>query len=284
MRSADLHELIAQLEAGSPLSEPERLRRRIEALDHLDRLDSDSTADQSATRIAEMRTRLEAANAAVYAAIREQIRYGSPRDALLPWIERCTDPAESAPAGLHFDCLDELIGGVLQLREPHSEHIHPAPEMVFYQPTPARHILHMLRLCALTATDTLIDLGSGLGHVPILASLLTEARTIGIELESAYVATAHECAHNLNLRRAEFIRQDAREADLSAATVFYLYTPFTGSILEAVLHRLREQGAHRPIRICAFGPCTQRIAQEPWLKAADASTAADRIALFRARN
>jgi len=272
--------LLAQLEADSSLFEPAQLRRRLDALDWLDAYPHEPRADA-------MRGRLEAANAAVYEDIRSGIRRGSPRDALLPWIECCGNDTPSAgetePAGLHYDCLDELIGGVLQLREPDSAQIHPAPEMVFYQPTPARHILHMLRLCTLTQADTLIDLGSGLGHVPILASLLTDAKCIGIELEPAYIATARECAQSLGLSRVTLLQQDAREADLSAATVIYLYTPFTGSILEAVLHKLCEQSAHRALRICTFGPCTLTVAQEPWL-ALDATPAADRIALFRTRD
>ena len=231
-----------------------------------------------------MRARLEAANAAVYEDIRRLIRHGSARDVLMPWIERCSDDApraaDSAPTGLHYDCLDELIGGVLQLREPDSAHIRTAPEMVFYQPTPARHILQMLRLCALTGDDIFIDLGSGLGHVPIVASLLTGAQCIGIELEPAFIATARECAQNLGLSRVTFLRQDARQADLSTATVVYLYTPFTGSILEAVLRKLREQSAHRTLCICTFGPCTEIVAKEPWL-VLDVKPADDRIALFR---
>ena len=43
---------------------------------------------------------------------------------------------------------------------------------------------------------------------------------------------AHE---RLKLERVTFIQQDARAADFSGGTVFYLYTPFTGSILRSVL-------------------------------------------------
>jgi len=265
---------LEQLEADASLFDRNELRRRIDALDRIDAYPPTQRADA-------MRKRLEAANTAVYAEIREGIRHSTARNALLPWLDRCSIPAEAPPAGLHYDCLDELIGGVLQLRQPDDAHIQAAPEMVFYQPTPARHILYMLDLCALTKEDTLVDLGSGLGHVPILASLLTPARCIGIELEPAYIATARECARSLGLSRAEFVRQDAREADLSAATVVYLYTPFTGSILETVLRQLRERSAHRALRICTFGPCTEIVAKEPWLTR-DTAISPDRIALFRA--
>jgi hypothetical protein len=280
MISADLHEFLAQLETDSSLFAPDQLRRRLDALDELDA--EAFRADPQEQRVTSMRRRLEAANAAVYEAIRHQILHGSARDALMPWIERCAGPATTA-SGLGYECLDELIGGVLQLHEPDAGQIHPGPEMVFYQPTPARHILYLLRLCALTEADVLIDLGSGLGHVPLLASLLTGARSIGIEMESAYVATARACAQSLGLNRAAFLEQDARDADLSSGTVFYLYTPFIGSILDNVLHKLRRESAHRPVRICTFGPCTQAVAREPWLTTS-AAPEIDRIAFFRSRN
>jgi hypothetical protein len=99
------------------------------------------------------------------------------------------------------------------------------------------------------------------------------------------VERARQCAQSLNLHldRVSFLHQDARVADLSLGTVFYLYTPFTGSILRAVLDRLRREAATRPIRISSYGPCTSVIAEEPWLVAATAPEA-DRIALFRSRD
>jgi len=276
MAFRELHNLLAQLESDLTLFESDQLRRRIDALDLLDGYPQDPRAEA-------MRVRLEAVNAAIYRSIRSQILSGAACDALLSWIDQCADQSDSAPAGLHFDCLDELIGGVLQLREPDSTKIHPAPEMVFYQPTPARHILYMLRLCALTGADTLVDLGSGLGHVPILASLLTDAKCIGIELESAYIESASKCAESLGLNRAAFLQQDARDADLSTATVVYLYTPFTGSILGSVLGKLRDQSAHRQIRICTLGPCTEIVARQSWTVCCSAITE-DQIALFHARS
>ena len=120
---------------------------------------------------------------------------------------------------------------------------------------------------ALSAADVLVDLGSGLGHVALLASMLTGVQGLGIEVEAAYVASAQECAQSLNLNRVRFIHEDARAADLSSGTVFYLYSPFTGSILADVLERLRKESTRRPIRICTLGPCTCTLAQEARLQA-----------------
>ncbi|HEY6941484.1 MAG TPA: hypothetical protein VI238_08445 [Dokdonella sp.] len=69
----------------------------------------------------------------------------------------------------------------------------------------------------------------------------------------------------LKLDRVAFFEQDARVADLSTGTVFYLYTPFGGPILRAVLDALRAQASQRPIRVCSYGPCTSAIGGEAWL-------------------
>ena len=135
--------------------------------------------------------------------------------------------------------------------------------------------------CGVKASCLLCRQGgrSGLGHVPLLAVICTKARCIGIELETAYVACARQCAKALNLANASFIRQDVRSADFSSGTVFYLYTPFTGTMLRGVLQRLAKEAARRPIRLCTLGPCTSVVANETWL-AQIGSVHADRIAVF----
>nr|WP_283254741.1 class I SAM-dependent methyltransferase [Luteimonas galliterrae] len=137
----------------------------------------------------------------------------------------------------------------------------------------------MIRRAALAERDVLIDLGAGLGHVALLAAICTGARCIGIEREAAYVDCARRCANALNLDNATFVPQDVRSADLSAGTVFYLYTPFVGAMLDEVLSLLKRQAASREIRVCTLGPCTAIVAREPWLEATDVPKA-DRPALF----
>jgi len=118
---------------------------------------------------------------------------------------------------------------------------------VFYQPTPTRHICDFIGRNAPDKNDALSDLGSGRGHVPLLAANCTGARCIGNEGGVAYEGCVERCARALNLRRVEFLRQDARLADLSAGNVFYLYITFTGAMLHDVLNRLKVEAAKRPI-------------------------------------
>jgi hypothetical protein len=273
-----LTDILFEIESDQRLFDPRQIRRRLEALDKLEvefeGVQSVAFGSEAGERIhlraQAIRTRLEAVNADLYQSIRTVIVNGAPPNSLLQLIQDLagSDEREVPDPGLAYDFLDDLVSGILQLREPRKPNLAQLPETVAYQPTPARQILQLIRVCALSPSDTLVDLGSGLGHVPLLASILTRAQTIGVEFESAYVASAQQCAQSLELNRVRFIQEDARVADLSSGTVFYLFTPFTGSILARVLDRLRHESADRPIKICTFGPCTSTIAKEPWLKTA----------------
>ena len=267
-----LAHLLSQWESDSSLLEANQLSRRIEILDRLDAYfpaadlrDVDIELHQRAKAIC---ARLEVANSELYQSIRLEIQRGSRPAAFLHLLQQ-SGTSNPAP-GNSYDYLDDLVSGVLQLDEPAGEPVHTGPEIVFYQPTPARHIFTLIAATGISENDVLVDLGSGLGHLPLLVSACTGARTIGVELEPAYVACARQCAQRLSLNRVSFREENAQDADFSRGTVFYLYTPFTGSILRAVMDSLRKQAALRPVKICTFGPCTTAISQEPWLKATTA--------------
>ena len=297
-----LQQFVGKLEDDLTLLMPNRVQQRLEAVDRLDayfpeiagaeiddperdaeiggvEIDAPDAAGL-ARRARWIRDRLETSNREFYEAIRDQVRQGAGRLALLPWTALSREQAEAAP-GMGFDFRDDLICGLLRLEQPEtSGPLKFEPEMVFYQPTPARHIFSLIGLSALTAEDVFVDIGSGLGHVPLLISICTDARAIGIELEGAYVERARQCAERLNLDRVRFFEQDARVADYSSGTVFYLYTPFSGAMLQGVVDRLKQQAASRQIRICSYGPSTSVIAREPWLRATSMPDA-DRITVFR---
>jgi len=272
----DLQTFLCSLEADSSLFLPGRLRERLTALDDLDAgFGSPDSGDSTSCTVSllhqrakALRIRLEAANTELYQSVRSDIVRGQSRT-LLQWLEdSASDNERRNPSpGMGFDYRDELVSGVLQLLESDEPNLKPSPEMVPYQPTPTRHILHLIATDAVTEEDVFVDLGSGLGHVPLLVSMATGAQSLGIEVEAAYVASAQKCAQSLHLSRVRFIAQDARDADLSCGTVFYLYSPFKGSILTDVLSALRRESRRRSIKICSLGPCTHTVANETWLKA-----------------
>ena len=289
-----LRNLTRELEVDRSLGELNRFRERIEALDRLDAYPLDRQFSALASKSIEARlyrqaralqAKLEATNLKFYDTIREEIQRGADPKKLLQCTVKsgkvgdaiCLAPGES------YDYLDELVSGVLRFVKPDARIVQLPAEMVPYQPTPARHIFDLIARTQLTERDVLIDLGSGLGHVPLLASICTSGRSVGIEVEGAYVNCARQSAFELNLNNVTFIQQDVREVDLSSGTVFYLYAPFLGTILRAVLDLLRREAVSREIRVCTFGPCTPTIGEERWLEPIE-PLEAGRIAVFRSGN
>jgi len=277
-----LEMLLADVERDRSLWNVDRVRDRIDVLDQFDAyaLDSQPLLNDSGRvgaalfrRAIELRTQLESVNSHLYDNIRHAIRRRDGRNALMLWASRIENeaPLRAAMNRHHhsdsYNYMDEVVSGVLRFAAPGEARIQLTPEMVAYQPTPIRHIFELIRRTRLIAQDVLIDLGSGLGSVALLVAACTQATAVGIEIEPSYVDSARQCARELNLDNASFHAQDAREADLSSGTVFYLYTPFRGAVLRTVLDRLRAyvEASTREIRVCTFGPCTPIIGSQPWL-------------------
>lgn len=290
-----LRNLLADLKGHDALERLNRFRERIEVLERLDAYDLDSphsAADcsfEEATlfhRAKKLRAKLDALNAHFYESIRDAIRLGDGRKVMLRYANKTgqgQEPRlpEGARNGDTYDHLDDLVSDVVLFGSPDSATSELSSDMVAYQPTPARHIFELIRHAEFAGEDVVIDLGSGLGHVPLLVAICTKSRAIGVELEAAYVECARRSAEELNLTNATFVTQDARYADLSDGTIFYLYTPFRGAILRAVLDRLRAEANTREIRVCTFGPCTPIVAAESWLSLD--TNESSQISVFRSR-
>jgi SAM-dependent methyltransferase len=172
----------------------------------------------------------------------------------------------AAPDGQRgYDVLDLIVAGLLDGGRLADERAVREPEMVAYQPTPARAILTLIERASILPSDVFYDLGSGLGRVVLLVALLSGARAKGIEFEPVYCDYADRCARSLNLSDVEIIHADARNARLADGTVYFLYTPFRGVMLAQVLERLRAEARKRSIRVCTYGPCTTEVAGTSWL-------------------
>lgn len=139
-------------------------------------------------------------------------------------------------------------------------------EMVEYYKTPAQVVVELVRRIDWKAEDVFFDLGSGLGQVVLLVHLLAGVRARGVEIEAAYCEYAERCAARLGLVGVEFICADARVADLSEGTVFFLFTPFRGQILSMVMERLRAVALERKITVVGYGPCSKEIRKLSWLE------------------
>jgi SAM-dependent methyltransferase len=147
----------------------------------------------------------------------------------------------------------------------------PGEHLVGHHASGVDAILRMLREAPVREGDVLVDLGSGLGKVVLLASLLTGARARGVEIQPELARRSRAAAERLRAAGAlraeiDIVTGDVRDAPLDDGTVFYLYTPFTGPVLAAVLARLRAVAARRAperIVVCALGLDLDRAG--PWL-------------------
>jgi hypothetical protein len=228
---------------------------------------------------------LEAIDEKLFRRLRADIRSGDYRGAELKRRleayagsgrgKRCQD-------GDAYDSLDALLSGVLLVGAAPGEATEREAEMVFYQPTPAHIIFELVERAALQKHDTFYDLGSGLGQVVILVSLLSAAKAKGIEVDPAYCEYARRCAQDLNLPGVEFVNVDAREADYADGTVFFLYTPFEGRMLQQVMERLKGEAEKRRIGIYTYGPCTFAVSRQDWLERVDPNDHhTNRLAAFK---
>jgi len=164
-----------------------------------------------------------------------------------------------------YDNLDIFINGLTLFQTVPEPTKNLEPEMVYYQKTPARIVFELAERSHFTKEDVFLDLGSGLGQVTILINLLAGITARGIEFEPAFCDYAGDCAANLSLSNVTFINADARKADYSEGTVFFMFTPFRGEILQEVLEMLRKESLRRKIKIITYGPCTPLVAFQNWL-------------------
>jgi SAM-dependent methyltransferase len=285
---------LAALEGDGALHDVDNLRSRISALnflaeiaDYADWRPPDEGWPTLLPRAQALRQRLTTLNEQLFGALRQHIRAGRySRTELRRRFDLYTDytPAQKGSVHAGPDQLDVLLDGVLGLTPPAGPRQPMPPEMNPYEPTPARAVLDLVDQVAWDAQDVFYDLGSGLGRVVILVHLLTGLGTKGVEIDPALCEQARHAAQRLKLGGIEFIQRDVREVDYLQGTVFFLFTPFKGSLWRAVLDRLRQQGKRRRLTLCTYGPCTFEVAREPWLHSlTDAALHNYRIALFQSR-
>lgn len=97
------------------------------------------------------------------------------------------------------------------------------PEVPFV-PTPMEVVHTILEMAGTTSADTVYDLGSGDGRIPIVAARDYGAVGVGVELDSSLVELGRRRAREDGVGdRVRFIRGDLFEVNLESATVLTLY-------------------------------------------------------------
>lgn len=277
MNIQDLQAELADFLHDNTLTADQNLLRRAEALDYLAFLhDNILHAERHHTvagqrlqqQAAQLQHQLEAVNGKLFQRVRTGIQRGALTGvALRAYLDQFTDyrAASRDRVYVSYDGLDVLVDGIFQLKQAPAPTLSPTVDMVHCEETPARVLLDLIDHTPFSATDVFYDLGSGLGQVVMFVHLLTGVKAKGVEVEPAFCTFARRQAQTLGLTDVAFINTDARTADYSDGTIFFMFTPFRGQLLQTVLARLRQEAQQRPIRLCTFGSCTPRVADQPWL-------------------
>lgn len=105
-----------------------------------------------------------------------------------------------------------------------------------FVPTPPAVVEAMLNLAGVGPKDHVVDLGSGDGRIVLMAATKFKASGLGVDIDQDLVDLANESARKQGVeKRARFLRQDVRQADLSRATVLTLY------LLPGMMTQLRNK-------------------------------------------
>ena len=191
---------------------------------------------------------------AQHADVRARIRAG--RLELEPFIARL----EQTPLELR----DHLVEEILDIAYPPLQKPVLPREAVGYSPSGLAEILFVVAEAKLGPGKTFVDLGSGLGKVALLVSLLTGANAYGIELDPYLVAGAQAAAHSLSLTTPQFIAGDILSTPLPPADVFYMFIPWLRSA--ELVRRLKPLAAER--KLLLFSQALD-LRELPWLRRTD---------------
>lgn len=130
-----------------------------------------------------------------------------------------------------------------------------------YLPSGVEEILAMVLEVPIQPDDDLVDLGSGLGRVVILAHLLSGARARGVDIQEHLVRSARARCAALGLAAVSFVQANAADT-VPEGSIYFLYAPFNGEMLARALCRLEDHARRRPIVLCAVGVDFHDV---PWL-------------------
>lgn len=92
--------------------------------------------------------------------------------------------------------------------------------------TPLEVCVRVAKLLNPSATDRVLDVGSGVGKLCIVGALLTEGEWTGVERREELVETARSIAEGVSATRAHFLHADAFSIDWRAYNVLYFFNPF----------------------------------------------------------
>jgi precorrin-6B methylase 2 len=144
-----------------------------------------------------------------------------------------------------------------------------------YYPSDYQSIYQALRQLQVRPNeDVLLDYGSGMGRVVVVAATFPFRKVIGLELSEQMNAIARKnvsrARHKLRCQDVELVTGDAATYQVPAdVNCVFFYNSFKGPVLAAALANVRESLRRAPRRLLFVYKNTESIhsvfAQHPWL-------------------
>ncbi len=122
--------------------------------------------------------------------------------------------------------------------------------------------------------DVMLDYGCGMGRAVVVAATFSFRRVIGVELSESLCDVARnnlrQAVRHLSCRDVRILNADATTYEVPPdVTAVFMFNPFAGPALQAVLERLAEslRRSPRAMRIVYVYPLhkTNEFARCPWL-------------------
>lgn len=277
--------------AGSPgLFVEENFMLRSEALDairiFLDNIPGapqDSDLQDAVIQARHLKEKILRFNISVAQTYRDLIMKGYPSEELRERLNKFTRYRKGVKLTASYgpENLDHLINAITEydvdsIRLPKRE-----KEMIHLEVTPLAVVIELADILHPLPADLFYDLGSGLGHALMVYNLLTGLPAVGIEIEPYYCELSAASVSSLHLKGISIRNENVLDSTMDDGTIFFLFSPFTGGLLEQVLDKLKQLSERRSITICSYGPLTKTLVNHSWMKIMDERMADPfRLAVF----
>lgn len=111
-------------------------------------------------------------------------------------------------------------------------------EIYTYGETPLTTLDFIAHQCHLSSHDVVFELGCGRGRTCFWLNQFIGCSVVGIEYIPVFIEKAQKIKNRFNLQRVSFRLDDLFQADLSGATVIYLYgTCFSADSIDLLIDR-----------------------------------------------
>ena len=222
---------------------------------------------------------VETASLTTSEALGKRIPWTTKKKWLLEWLQKASFQKLTESVLFSDECIDRLLG-LLERKVQHKVnnaslpknyqeealYLDLSPEDLF---TPYRVICRWGNRLKLKPGMQIVDLGSGIGRLPLTLGLLyPQVFFTGIEIMKERHEMAEHARKNLKLKNVQLLCANAAKQGLPKADYYYFFNPFVGHTLRQVFRHLKKQAAFGKFRIAVaqIELPWNYIRRLPWLK------------------